>query len=146
MRAGKEVDTTDFEIILAESQRSTVTVTADSFGQESTGEWHEGIFYDFCSLAGVRDIFSVGYIHSIGLHVLNLICEIPINTQGTKLRADYLTNGTKVKSGDYKNLIRFPATYYGATICRGKNLQALLKMSATFLTTELTARSLHFHT
>lgn len=116
MKAGKEPSTTDFEIILVEPQRSTISVIVDNTGQESTGEWREGIFYNFRSLAGVRDLFSIGYTHTIGSNALNLSYEIPITNLGTKFRIDYSTNGTEVKSGAYKNLIRSHATYYGATI------------------------------
>ncbi len=116
MKTGKDFGTTDFEIILVEPQRSTVSVIVDNTGQESTGEWREGIFYNFRSLAGVRDLFSIGYTHTIGSNALNLSYEIPITTLGTKFRLDYSTNGTEVKSGAYKNLIRSHATYYGATI------------------------------
>ena len=116
MKAGKDFGTTDFEIVLDEPQRSTVSVIVDNTGQESTGEWREGIFYNFRSLAGVRDLFSIGYTHTIGSNALNVSYEFPITTLGTKFRLDYSTNGTEVKKGDYKDLIRSHATYYGATI------------------------------
>ena len=116
MKAGKDFGTTDFEIVLDEPPRSTVSIIADNTGQESTGEWREGIFLNVRSLAGVRDLFSVGYTHTIGSNALNLSYEFPISKLGTKLRLDYSTNGTKVKKGDYKDLIRSHATYYGATI------------------------------
>ena len=116
MKAGKVEGTTDYEIIATEPQLSVVNLSVDNSGQKSSGEWRESIFYTFNSLTGRRDALSLGYTHSIGSDAFNASYEFPVSRLGTKLRFDYSTNGTHVKSGTWAHKMSSHSNYYAATI------------------------------
>lgn len=116
MKAGKVEGTTDYELIATEPQLSVFNVSVDNNGQKSSGEWRESIFYTLNSLTGRRDTLSLGYTHSIGSDAFNASYEIPVSRLGTKVRLDYSTNGTHVKSGTWAHQMSSHSNYYAATI------------------------------
>lgn len=116
IKPGTEPNTTDYEIVVIEPPRATTTLTADNFGQTTTGVWREGLSFNYASLTGIRDSLTLGYNHSIGSNSFSASYEAPISRWGDKIRVDYSTNGTEHKSGQFKGLITGHSNYYSLTL------------------------------
>ena len=116
IKPGTEPNTTDYEIVVIEPPRITTTLTADNFGQTTTGTWREGLSFNYASLTGIRDSLTLGYNHSIGSNAFSASYEAPISRWGDRIRVDYSTNGTEHKSGAFKDLITGHSNYYSLTL------------------------------
>ena len=92
MNKGKEVGTTDYELVLQEPQNSVVTVFTDVAGNRNTGIWRGGVFYNIRSLSGNRDNLSLGYVGSQGTHSGSIAYSTPVNRMGTKVNVAFSAN------------------------------------------------------
>ena len=102
LRAGKEPGTTDYELTVREPQNQTTTLYYDGAGNETTGRWRSGVFYNNRSVSGTRDALSLGYLHAQGLESFSASYSIPVSKRGTRLAFDYSTNATNVIDGLYR--------------------------------------------
>lgn len=111
LKPGTEPNTTDYEIVIAEPQRLTTSVSVDNLGQTSTGLWRESISLNYASPTLIRDDLNIGYSHAVGSNSFNFGYEAPVSRWGTRLRFDFSTNATEHKRGQFKNLIKGHSNY-----------------------------------
>lgn len=104
LKAGEKPGTTDFEIITYEPQKYNSTVFTDNAGNDSTGLYRIGYFWNVKSLTGVRDTLTLGTIWSQGTWAWNALYDTPISPSGTKISLGYSGNNTKVINGDLENM------------------------------------------
>ena len=102
LRAGKEPGTTDYELAVREPQNQTTTLYYDGAGNETTGRWRSGVFYNHRSVSGIRDALSLGYLHAQGLESFSVSYSVPVSKRGTRLGFEYSTNATNVIDGLYR--------------------------------------------
>lgn len=104
LKPGTKEGTTDYDLVLVEPQKSIFGLIADNMGNESTGLYRGGFYWNDRSLTGVRDNFVFTNVYSRGSKSGSLSYTRPIDHQGTKLNVSYSANSTRVVSGPMEPL------------------------------------------
>lgn len=99
LRAGKEVETTDYEIFVHEPAPRLVNVFADSYGSKSSGRYRAGFGFTERSLLGWRDRFQLVGLVSQGTRSVLASYSIPLNSFGTRLTPSFSYGKVKVVDG-----------------------------------------------
>lgn len=104
LQAGTEPGTTDYVITAYEPQQQVITVYSDNNGNETSGEYRAGLFYNNRSLTGVRDNLMVSLMGSEGTKAVAASYAYPVGHSGTKLRLQYSTNSVEITDGQLEPL------------------------------------------
>lgn len=104
MKAGKNFGETDYEIVLYEPNNQTIMFYVDNAGYETSGEWREGIFYNYRSLTGRRDSLHANYLMSKGTKAWDFGYTFALGHHGTKLDVGYSANTNEIKKGELASL------------------------------------------
>lgn len=117
MRAGEQPGTTDYVIAVFEPQRRSISVYGDNAGNDTSGEWRGGIFFNDRSLSGRRDSLSLSSIWSEGTKAFGGMYVTPVGRSGTKLGFNYSANSVHIVDGYLEDLqVRGHSSAYGVSL------------------------------
>jgi hemolysin activation/secretion protein len=99
LQAGKEPGTTDYVITAYEPKNFMYGFFTDNLGNDSSGLYRGGVFWQDRSLTGRRDPLFLNFSYSKGMRGFSGSYTVPIAKDGTKFGASYSMSRTRNITG-----------------------------------------------
>jgi hemolysin activation/secretion protein len=104
MRAGRKLGTTDYVIQTFEPKKYSYGLFSDNMGNDSTGLYRGGFYFQDKSLTGRRDNLYINGVMSKGMRGLTTSYTVPIARDGSKFGVTYGVSRTRNITGIMETL------------------------------------------
>ncbi|MCH4188656.1 MAG: BamA/TamA family outer membrane protein [Megasphaera sp.] len=104
MKAGEAYGTTDYVITAYEPQRDVFGIFSDNAGNDTSGLYRGGFWWQDRSLTGNRDSLFLSTVFSKGTKAGSAAYTIPIDNSGTKFGFGYSANSVHIIDGPLEPL------------------------------------------